>query len=500
MVNEHSAIIDRYDAVIFDVGNTLVRQANPGTPVGELRPELLAGVAETVASLRGKVKLGIVSNTTSMTSADLTLHLAAAGIGEAFDFVVATADLGVHKPDPQPLKVALDALGVTAHAALYVGDNEVDRMAAERAGMGFTFTGPNLFESLVRHGHHPKSAFRRAAESVRRPDETFAANVGQRFDGLVKPVGSLGALEGIVARIAAIQHTDMPSADPCGAVIFCGDHGIAVDDTVTPWPQEISATMAEVIASGRAVSSAFARSNDIYLEIVDVGLARQVGHDLVRDESVRRGTADLRFGAALDRDQVISAIEVGARSAERIIAGGSRLLCVGEVGMGNTTISAALIAHFCHVTPGDATGRGAGIDDATFDRKRAVVSDAVASVAGIKDPISVAAAIGGLEVVAMAGFIIGAGSLGVPVVLDGVVTQAAACLAAAIVPEVAATCIAGHRSAEPASHVALQHLGLEPILSLNLRLGEGTGAMLAIPVLRAACRTLSEVASLADIM
>jgi nicotinate-nucleotide--dimethylbenzimidazole phosphoribosyltransferase len=500
MVNDHSAIVDRYDAVIFDVGNTLVRQSNPGTPVGDLRPELLTGVAETIAALHRKVKLGIVSNTTSMTSADLKHHLAAVGIGEAFDFVLATADLGVHKPDPQPLKVALGALGVTAEVTLYVGDNEIDRIAAERAGMGFTFTGPNLFESLVRHGRYPISAFVRAKDSVRRPDEKFAMNVHRRFDGLVKPVGSLGVLEGIVARIAAIQHTDTPSADPCGAVIFCADHGIAVDDTVTPWPREISATMAAVIASGRAVSSVFARAGDIYLEIVDVGLARQVDHDRVRDESVRRGTADLRFGAALDRDQVIEALEVGAKSAERIIAGGSRMLCVGEVGMGNTTVSAALISHFCGVAPVDVTGRGAGIDDATLDRKRVVVSDAVASVAGLTDPISVAAAIGGLEVVAMTGFIIGAGSLGVPVVLDGVVTQAAACLADAIVPGVATACIAGHRSAEPASRVALEHLRLEPILSLNMRLGEGTGAMLTIPVLRAACRALSEVAPLADIM
>ncbi len=238
----------------------------------------------------------------------------------------------------------------------------------------------------------------------------------------------------------------------------------------------------------------------IYLEVVDVGLARRVDHDQVRDEAVQRGTTDLRFGEAMTRDRVSEALEVGAKSAERIVAGGSRLLCVGEVGMGNTTVSAALIAHLCGIAPAAATGRGAGIDDATLDRKRVVVSDAVASVAGLTDPIGVAAAIGGLEVVAMAGFIIGAGSLGVPVVLDGVVTQAAACLADAIVPGVASACLAGHRSAEPASHAALQHLGLEPILSLNMRLGEGTGAMLAIPILRAACRAVSEVASLADIM
>lgn len=499
-MNRINVISNLYDAVLFDVGNTLVRQADPGTPVSELRVDLLPGVREVVESLRGNVKLGVVSNTSSMTGEELLRFLQSAGIGDAFDVVVATADLGVHKPDPLPLVNAINMLDVQPKRTLYVGDNDIDRIAAERAGTMFCFTGPHLGEALLRHGDEPGSAWLRACMPTRRPVDGHARAVLEHLDRLVKPAGSLGALEAFVARIASVQHTNAPAIDPCGAVVFCADHGIAVDDTVTPWPQDVSAIMSGVIASGRAVSSVFSRSNDIYLEVIDVGLARQVSDAGVRDEAVRRGTADLRNGRAMSRVEAIEALEVGSRAAERLIGGGSRFLCVGEVGIGNTTVSAALISHLCGLKPSDATGRGAGIDDETLERKRAVVSAAVESVTGIDDPIEVMARIGGLEVAAMAGFILASTGLGIPVLLDGVVTQAAACFAAAIDPQVVASCFASHCSAEPASRFALEHLGLDPILSLGLRLGEGTGAMLAVPILRAVCRTLSEAATLDQVL
>lgn len=491
---------NQYDAVVFDVGNTLVRQANPGTPASDVRAEVLDGVREAIDSLRGHVRMGVVSNTTTMSEVVLREHLRSIGLEDAFEVVIATADVGVHKPDPLPLVMATKRLGIGAAKALYVGDSEVDEIAAARAGLAFCYTGPNLMNALERHLTHSESAWQRALMSPRRPQQGYAQQVQDRFESLVKPSGSLGLLEHIVGRIASIQHTSAPTADPCGIIVFCADHGIAVDDTVTPWPQEISATMAETIAKGRAVSSSFARAADVYLEVVDVGLARKVEHAGVRDHAVRRGTFDMRAGIVMSHDDVVAALEVGARSAERIVAGGSRLLCVGEVGMGNTTIAAAIISKFTGLDPHVATGRGTGIDDPTLVRKRAVVDRAAQSVAGCDDPLEIAARIGGLEVVAMTGFLFAAARLGVPVLLDGVITQAAACLAMAFDPEIKESFIAGHRSAEPASVAALAHLQLQPLLALDLRLGEGTGALLAVPLLRAGCATLHDVAQLSEVI
>lgn len=495
-----SPLTERYDAVLFDVGNTLVEQILPGVPTSSDGARLLDGVQAVFEVLTGQCRLGVVSNTTTMSGIDLRRHLQTVGLLEHLEIVVATADLGVHKPDPLPLAHALGELAVDPVRALYVGDNESDRVAAEAAGMDFCFTGPDLFAALARFAAHPRSAWERAASAMREPDPAYAADLRRHLDRLVKPVGALGDLEELACRLAAIQRRERPVADPCGAAVFCADHGIAADDHVTPWPQAISATMAGVIADGRAASAVLARIADVHLEVVDVGLAFDVPVDGVRAERVRHGTADVRLGDAMTPEDVRAALEVGAATAERLVAGGSRLLCVGEVGMGNTTVAAVLISTLCGVEPAAATGRGAGIDDATFERKRLLVSAVVSELADERDPWVLAARVGGLEIVAMAGFIVGAAALGVPVVLDGVTTQAAACLAHEFAPWSTLTCIAGHRSTEPASSRALAHLGLRPVLDLGMRLGEGTGALLAVPLLRAVCAAAADMATLDDIL
>ena len=196
----------------------------------------------------------------------------------------------------------------------------------------------------------------------------------------------------------------------------------------------------------------------------------------------------------------LAALEVGAQTAERLIAGGSRALLTGEVGIGNSTPSAALIAHLTDSTAEQVTGRGSGIDDETFERKVMVVQKLIEKTEKVKEPIQLLAKIGGIEIAALVGYIMRAASLQVPVVLDGVITLAAAAVAKLFNPEIAQFLIAGHASSEPGSRIALGHLELDPILNLELRLGEGTGALLALPIIRASCQGLSQMARIKDLL
>lgn len=492
--------LDRYKAVLFDAGNTLFLQQFSSEPIESTKVQLLPGVVEALNLLEGKVKLGVVSNTTTMTSLELSAHLLTAEILSPMSYVLATADIGIHKPDPRPLLKALEEMDVLPQEALYVGDNDIDRIAALAAGMDFCFTGPNMHEAMERFCINTHSAWERSLASPREPNLNFADAMKLHVDGLVKPVGSLGRLEECVTQIAAIQRTLSPSVDPCAIAIFCADHGIARDDSVTPWPQQISTTMAGLIAEGRAVSSVFARVNDVYLEVIDVGLQSSEVSGQVRNERVRDGSEDFRDGPALQLQDVLDALEVGAQTAERLIGGGSRTICIGEVGIGNTTIASILIAKLCDIDPYVATGRGSGIDDATLETKRQIVEMAVKDLVDEHNPEAMLARIGGLEVAAMVGCIVSAAGRGVPIVIDGVIAQAAACLASVYAPWSIASCIASHCSDEPASRHALEFLQLQPMFELGLRLGEGTGALLAVPLLRSMCEMTTGVASLSEVM
>jgi nicotinate-nucleotide--dimethylbenzimidazole phosphoribosyltransferase len=220
----------------------------------------------------------------------------------------------------------------------------------------------------------------------------------------------------------------------------------------------------------------------------------------VRNERVASGTADIRTSDAMSDAVVRAALEVGAQTAERLIAGGSRCLVTGEVGIANTTSSAALIAHFTQTTAEQVTGRGSGIDDETYARKVEIVSQLIEKTKNEKDPIKTLAHIGGIEIAALTGYILRAASLKIPVVLDGVITLAAATVAQAINPAITQFIIAGHASSEPGSQIAITHLQLQPILDLELRLGEGTGALLSVPIIRSASQALSRMARIADLL
>jgi nicotinate-nucleotide--dimethylbenzimidazole phosphoribosyltransferase len=490
----------RFDCVLFDLGNTLIKQENPGVPYESLVVELLPGVERLLKELTGQVKIGIVSNTQIITATEIRKKLATVGIEHYFDVVIATAELRIHKPDPAPISAAIKALAANPERTLYIGDIETDLQAARAAGAEFAYTGPDIYKSLQQYLLHSELALDRAIHKQPTFSDAHADAVKKEFDGLAKPVGSLGKLETIATQIAGITHSHIPTVDPAAIAVFGADHAIAADSSVTPWPQAITGMMLEVMGENKAAVSVLADVADVYCQYINVGALSDSASKAVRNERVTSGARDVRNTDAMTHQEVIAAMNVGAQTAERIIAGGSRSLCTGEVGIGNTTASAALIAHFAQASAQEVTGRGSGIDDATYVRKVEIVAQLITKTKNQKNPITVLAQIGGLEIAALTGYILRSTSLQIPVVLDGVITLAAATVAHAIKPNTTKFLIAGHCSSEPGSTIAQKHLGLTPLLDFELRLGEGTGAILSIPVIRSACQVISKMARISDLI
>ena len=342
--------------------------------------------------------------------------------------------------------------------------------------------------------------------AIRPLDEPAMAAARDLQGRLTKPAGSLGALEPLSVRLAGLAGIcPPPLPEPAAVAIFAGDHGVHAQG-VTPWPQEVTAQMIANFLAGGAVVNAFARQAGASVTVVDIGVATPLpvdpsdfadpaGPRLIA-ANVRPGTRDMTVTAALTRDDARTAVETGMRVADELIDGGAGILLTGDMGIGNTTPSAALITAFTGVDPAAATGRGTGVDDETYRRKVAVVRAALdRNAPDSADPLGVLAAVGGLEHAALAGLILGAAARRVPVLLDGVIAVSAALAAAAFAPHAVGAMVAGHRSAEPGATAALRHLGLDPLIDLGLRLGEGTGALLALPVVTGAVRVLHEVAT-----
>ena len=327
-------------------------------------------------------------------------------------------------------------------------------------------------------------------------DAAAGRAAAQLHDRLTKPRGALGRIETLGAQLAAISAVvPPPPPAPAAVAVFAGDHGVLAQG-VTPWPKEVTAQMVATFLAGGAAINVFARQLGASVTVVDVG----VDADLpsapgLRAAKVRRGTRDLAVEAALDRADVLAALDVGAGVAADLVGGGAGALVTGDRGIGHTTPSAAVIAALTGRPADDVTGRGTGIDDATLARKVTAVESGLRRLPDDAGPLDVLAEVGGLEIAALAGFVVGGAAARVPVVVDGVIALAGTMAAAALVPDALGYCVAGHRSTEPGASVALGHLGLEPVLDLGLRLGEGTGACLALPVLEVAARVLAEMAT-----
>lgn len=334
----------------------------------------------------------------------------------------------------------------------------------------------------------------------RLPDPYAQAAATEALAALATPPGALGDLGALSVRLAGIAGRCPPPVPVRPAVIVAaGDHGVHARG-VSPWPQTISATVAGLLAQGRAGASAMAAVAGVRTVVLDVGLATPVDtHPRLVPARVVDGTRDAAAGDALDADEVVRALLIGARVADALAADGADLLVTGDVGIGNTTTSAALVAAATRADAGPLTGRGSGIDDAMLARKRQVVEH-LAERARDRAPLGQLAAVGGTEHAALVGVLLAAAGRRIPVLLDGVVTAAAAVVAVGLAPPVAGVLVAGHRSPEPAAAEALGWLGLRPLLDLGLRLGEGSGALLALPTVVSAARVLHDVATLAEVL
>lgn len=346
--------------------------------------------------------------------------------------------------------------------------------------------------------HDPASgAFAAAAAAVRPPDDTAAAAAREHHDRLAKPRGSLGRVEALGARLAAMAGAAIPPPPaPAAVAVFAADHGVHAQG-VTPWPQEVTAQMVATLVAGGATINVLARQMGASVTVVDVGVATTLAPATgLLDRKVRPGTADLATGPAMTETDAWAALDVGAEVAADLVAAGARCLVTGEMGIANTTAAAAVVAALTGRPAGEVTGRGTGIDETTLARKVAVVEQAVARTGAGAGAVATLASLGGLEIAALAGFVVGGAAARVPVVVDGLIAGAGLLAAARLVPDVVGYCVAGHRSTEPGASAVLDELGLEPVLDLGLRLGEGTGACLALPVVEAAARVLAETATL----
>ena len=326
-------------------------------------------------------------------------------------------------------------------------------------------------------------------------DEDLLARVRHAIDIKTKPPGSLGRIEALALQMAGAQNIADPAVDPARLLLFAGDHGM-VSEGVSAWPSEVTTQMVANFLAGGAAANVFARTNGVSITIIDAGIAGDLPDhpDLVR-ANIRKGTRNALHEDALTPAETQSALDFGAQCAAEAIAEGARVIALGEMGIGNTA-SAALLAHAVEGIDLDPlTGPGAGLDAPGVRRKAEILKRIAARRPGRLSPSDALSAFGGLEIAMMAGALIGAASANAIVLVDGFIASAAALCALRARPDAMPHAVFAHRSKEPGHRLILDALGAEPLIDLDLRLGEGTGALLAFPLLRNACAMLAEMAT-----
>jgi nicotinate-nucleotide--dimethylbenzimidazole phosphoribosyltransferase len=320
--------------------------------------------------------------------------------------------------------------------------------------------------------------------------------VRRLLDAKTKPRGSLGRLEELAARVVAVWG-ELPAAVSPAIVVAAGDHGVAADG-VSAYPQEVTAQMVANFAAGGAAINVLARAAGARLVVVDAGVAEPVDAPKVRALRLGRGTANFTRGPALSRADALAAVEAGLGLARELTAEGVNLVALGEMGVANTTSASALTAALLAVAPAAVCGPGTGLDADGVQRKVDAVGRALAANRQAKEPLDVLAALGGFEIALLVGVALGCASASVPVVLDGFITGAAALVAVRVAPAAVDVMVAAHVSPEPGHRLVLEALALEPLLDLGLRLGEGSGAALALPLVAASVAIVREMATFAD--
>ena len=337
---------------------------------------------------------------------------------------------------------------------------------------------------------------------IPRPDDAARAAATERQGTLTKPAGALGRLEDLSIWAAGVQGVCPPQQfAEIRVLVIAGDHGIAKNG-VSAYPPEVTAQMVLNFLAGGAGVNVLARAINARVTVLDLAVDSDVADDFpaeVTAHKVRRGSGSIDIEDALSSDELEAALAAGRAIADGAIDEGADLLIVGDMGIGNTTPAAALIATLIGVEPVAAVGRGTGIDDATWMRKTEAVRDALHRAYGLQgDPMALLQTLGGADFAAVTAILMQAASRRTPVVLDGIVSCVCAVVASRMAPGSERWWLAGHRSTEPAQALALTELGLTPILDLGLRLGEGTGALLAVPIVQAAIATLSEMSTFGE--
>ncbi len=343
------------------------------------------------------------------------------------------------------------------------------------------------------------SLYERTVSSIGPLDEGAMAAARARHDQLTKPPGSLGRLEALSIQVAGITGDARPAIHDKVVITCAGDHGV-VAQGVSAYPQEVTPQMVLNFLNGGAAINVLARHVGARVVVLDAGVAADIKpHPGLRTAKIARGTSDMSLGPAMTRQQALRAIEVGIEAFEREREDGVTIVATGDMGIGNTTPSSAIVAALTGCPVAEVTGRGTGVDDRQLAHKVTVIEKALeVNRPDPNDALDVLSKVGGFEIGAIAGVILAAARHRVPVVVDGFISTAGALIAHGLAPVTAGYMIAAHNSVEIGHRVMLDHMGLSPCLDFDMRLGEGTGAVLVVGIVEAACRVLDEMATFAD--
>ncbi len=330
---------------------------------------------------------------------------------------------------------------------------------------------------------------------IRLLDEMIMEQAQTRLDNLTKPQGSLGKLESLARRVCGIQQTLVPDTENKKILTFAADHGVAAEG-VSSFPSEVTRQMVFNFLRGGAGVNVLARHVGAEVRVIDVGVAGEVSGEGLLCRKVKAGTDNLARGPAMKVDEALAAIGVGVQTAREAIEDGANMLGTGEMGIANTTPSAAMLAVLLEVEPEEITGRGTGIDDAALHHKIFVIKKGIeVNKKQCGSPLEILACLGGLEIAAICGMILECARSRVPVVVDGFISSAAALTAIKMKAEVADYCFFSHMSAEHGHRLFFEKIGQAPLLDLGMRLGEGTGAALAMGIIDAGVKIMNEMAT-----
>lgn len=329
-------------------------------------------------------------------------------------------------------------------------------------------------------------------------DEDAMRQTQLHLDDLTKPSGSLGKLEKIAVQLAGITGNALPQVDATRVVLFAADHGV-VDERVSAFPQDVTAAMVLNFLKGGAAVNVFARQASAQICLVDIGMKDTIKHPDLVQRKVKAGTDNFCLGPAMTREEAVSALEIGISMARKAQDEGTQLLATGEMGIGNTTASSALASVLADLPVEDVVGSGTGLDARGIERKIDAIKRGIAlNHPDNEDPLDALAKVGGLEIAGLAGLILGAAYAQLPIIIDGFISSVAALVAYKLAPASKNFMLASHASAEPGHQQVLRAIGLEPMIWLDMRLGEGTGAVLMMHLVEAAILVLKEMATFSE--